>query len=328
MPYETIRLEVAQGVATITLARPDAYNALTLALARELLRRGPRGGRGPGGPLRRPHRGGQGLLRRRRRQGLRAEPVADRRAPEGADDLHPRRRLPAGADAEARDHGRQRRGGRGRARAGDGRRPRDRRRVGAVHHGVLPHRRHAGRLLDLLAAAARRHPPRGRALLHEPRPHREGGRGVGARDAGGRPTRSSPTRCGAWPPSWPRARPSPSGRGKRLLHALDDREPRDPDGAREPVDRARAGTPRTSPRACGPSPRSAPRSSAAARAASTGGGAWPGPAGPASRRAWPRAAAASRRPSGSPPGGPGAAARPAPSSGRAGPSGRTPCRPR
>ncbi|MGH7359532.1 MAG: enoyl-CoA hydratase/isomerase family protein, partial [Candidatus Rokuibacteriota bacterium] len=37
MPYETIRLEVAQGVATITLDRPEAYNALTLALARELL---------------------------------------------------------------------------------------------------------------------------------------------------------------------------------------------------------------------------------------------------------------------------------------------------
>ena len=36
MPYDTIRLDVAQGVATITLARPDAYNALTLALAREL----------------------------------------------------------------------------------------------------------------------------------------------------------------------------------------------------------------------------------------------------------------------------------------------------
>ena len=36
MRYDTIRLEVAEGVATITLARPDAYNALTLALAREL----------------------------------------------------------------------------------------------------------------------------------------------------------------------------------------------------------------------------------------------------------------------------------------------------
>ena len=36
MRYETITLDVAQGVATITLARPDAYNALKLALAREL----------------------------------------------------------------------------------------------------------------------------------------------------------------------------------------------------------------------------------------------------------------------------------------------------
>jgi 2-(1,2-epoxy-1,2-dihydrophenyl)acetyl-CoA isomerase len=36
MPYETIALEVAQGVGTITLNRPDAYNALSLALGREL----------------------------------------------------------------------------------------------------------------------------------------------------------------------------------------------------------------------------------------------------------------------------------------------------
>jgi len=36
MRYETITLDVAAGVATITLNRPDAYNALNLALAREL----------------------------------------------------------------------------------------------------------------------------------------------------------------------------------------------------------------------------------------------------------------------------------------------------
>ena len=36
MRYETITLDVAQGIATITLNRPDAYNALSLALAREL----------------------------------------------------------------------------------------------------------------------------------------------------------------------------------------------------------------------------------------------------------------------------------------------------
>ena len=36
MPYETIALDVTHGIATITLARPDAYNALNLALAREL----------------------------------------------------------------------------------------------------------------------------------------------------------------------------------------------------------------------------------------------------------------------------------------------------
>jgi 2-(1,2-epoxy-1,2-dihydrophenyl)acetyl-CoA isomerase len=37
MRYDTIAVEVASSVATITLNRPDAYNALDLALARELL---------------------------------------------------------------------------------------------------------------------------------------------------------------------------------------------------------------------------------------------------------------------------------------------------
>jgi 2-(1,2-epoxy-1,2-dihydrophenyl)acetyl-CoA isomerase len=36
MRYETITLDAAQGVATITLNRPDAYNALSIALGREL----------------------------------------------------------------------------------------------------------------------------------------------------------------------------------------------------------------------------------------------------------------------------------------------------
>ncbi len=36
MGYQTITLDIAAGVATITLNRPDAFNALNLALAREL----------------------------------------------------------------------------------------------------------------------------------------------------------------------------------------------------------------------------------------------------------------------------------------------------
>jgi len=36
MGYETIRYEVKDGVATVTLSRPDAYNALNLTLGREL----------------------------------------------------------------------------------------------------------------------------------------------------------------------------------------------------------------------------------------------------------------------------------------------------
>ncbi len=36
MPYETVTYDVAEAVATITLSRPTAYNALDLTLAREL----------------------------------------------------------------------------------------------------------------------------------------------------------------------------------------------------------------------------------------------------------------------------------------------------
>ena len=36
MDYETLRFERADGVAEITLNRPDAYNALNLAMVREL----------------------------------------------------------------------------------------------------------------------------------------------------------------------------------------------------------------------------------------------------------------------------------------------------
>ena len=36
MRYETITLDVAEGIATITLNRPEAYNALSLTLGREL----------------------------------------------------------------------------------------------------------------------------------------------------------------------------------------------------------------------------------------------------------------------------------------------------
>ena len=37
MDYQNLRYEVADGVATITLDRPDAANAIDLALARELM---------------------------------------------------------------------------------------------------------------------------------------------------------------------------------------------------------------------------------------------------------------------------------------------------
>ena len=36
MAYETVRYEVHDSIATITLNRPEAYNALNLALGRDL----------------------------------------------------------------------------------------------------------------------------------------------------------------------------------------------------------------------------------------------------------------------------------------------------
>ena len=36
MPYENILLDIRDGIATITLHRPQAYNALDMVLAREL----------------------------------------------------------------------------------------------------------------------------------------------------------------------------------------------------------------------------------------------------------------------------------------------------
>ena len=331
MPYETIALDVTHGIATITLARPDAYNALNLALARELFGAVLEVDEDPAVRCVVVTGSGKAFCGGGDVKDFAQDLLADRDPPEGADDVHPRRRLAARADAEARDHGRQRRGGRGRALAGAGGRPRGRRRVGPVHHGLLADRGHAGRVLDLLAAAARRHPSRDGALLHEPGPHRDGGRGLGDRHAG-RPRRGVPRRRAA---SGRRARPGadpgPRARASGSCTSRRRRVSRPRWSTRARRSR-RAGTRRISPRACARSPRSARPSSAGARAPQrrrrpTGGGAWPERGGPASRHAWPRGAA-SPPPSGSPPGGRAGAARPGRSSAPAGPSGRTPCRPR
>ena len=116
MPHETITLDVAQGIATITLNRPEAYNALSLTLARELFGAVLEVDEDPAVRCIVITGAGKGLLRRRGRQGFHAEPAAHRRPPQGADDLHPRHGLAAGPDAEAGDHRRQRRGRRRRAR--------------------------------------------------------------------------------------------------------------------------------------------------------------------------------------------------------------------
>ncbi len=71
------------------------------------------GGRGSGGAVRRDHRRREGLLRGRRRQGLRGQSGAHRHPGQGADHLPARRGLAAGPDHEAGDDGGERhRGGR------------------------------------------------------------------------------------------------------------------------------------------------------------------------------------------------------------------------
>ena len=69
--YETIDLDVRDGVAHLTLNRPDAANGINLALAHDLLDATLGDRRRPRGPGRAADRRGQAVLRRRRREGLR-----------------------------------------------------------------------------------------------------------------------------------------------------------------------------------------------------------------------------------------------------------------
>ena len=92
MPHETITLDVTQGIATITLNRPEAYNALSLTLARKPSGAGLEADEESAAPLRRDHRRGKGLLRGGDVKDF-TQSLPARRPPRGADDLHPRHGL-------------------------------------------------------------------------------------------------------------------------------------------------------------------------------------------------------------------------------------------
>ena len=115
--YRDLLARVDDGVAVLTLNRPDRRNALSRALL-DALARDARGGRGRRrGRLRRAHRRRRRVLRGRRRQGHgggRRRRAAVRRARPAPAPQPPRDRRPAAPDAQA-DH-------RGAARRGRGRR--------------------------------------------------------------------------------------------------------------------------------------------------------------------------------------------------------------
>ena len=205
------------------------------------------GGRGPRRPLHRDHRRGEGLLRGRRRQGLRRQ-SGDRIGiliKELTTYLHGAVSRLARA-AEAGDHGRQRRG-RGRR---DELRPRAaisswRRSRRSSPWRISKIARLPRRLLLVLPAAPDRAAPRAGAALHEPRPHRPRGAGLGAREprASGRGVRR---RAG-------RARPRARRRGRRWPSAAPSSSSTSP--------RRRAWRPRWSSRRRPSPPAATPRTS-------------------------------------------------------------------
>ena len=262
MPYQHLTVERATGVATLTLNRPDAYNSLNLALGRELFHGLARAGRGPRGALRRDHRQRTGLLRRRRREGLRGQSRAHRGAHQGADHLSARRRLALLPQRQAGDHGDQRHRGRRRLQLRAVGRSRGRRRVGQVHDGLLEDRGHAGRLLVLLPAASDRPAAGHGALLHQPRAHRPRGAGVGTGRPAWCPTPSSRPAVAALA-----ARAGPGtdeglGAAKRAAPPVDAGRVWRPRWSWRPRPSPPAATPRTSGPASPPSPRRGRRRSA------------------------------------------------------------------
>ena len=200
MRYETITLDVAQGIATITLNRPEAYNALSLTLGRELFGAGswrPKPRTRPCAASCSPERARPSAAAGTSRSSRRACRAWD--PDQGADDVHSRGGLAARADAEARDHRRQRRGRRRRAGARAGGRSRGRRRVPRGSpwptRASLPRRtgRRPTGCRGSAASAGRWSSSTRTASSPRRKPWSGGLR------RGPSPTRSSPPRCEPWP---------------------------------------------------------------------------------------------------------------------------------
>ena len=258
--FTTIRFEVADAIATITLDRPDALNALTVPMKGELLAafraiardRAVRAvvltGAGPG-VLCRP--GPQGAARARRRP-------ARGRGPRALQPDHPRdaRARPADRRGDQRGRGRRRRV------AGVRLRHPDRGRGRELRARVRPDRARARQRRDVVPAAPRR-PGEGRRA-GAPRRFAVGGRcrAVRARRAGGRRRTRSRPRRGRSPRGWPRSRRGPSRRPSGRCS-----------GAGRSTSTRRSRTRRTaraSPARRPTTPRGSPRSSRSGRRGSPG----------------------------------------------------------
>ena len=207
---ETLRIEVDGEIATMTLDRPDAFNAMSPQMIGELTvafawfaDRAPLRGADH-------HRRGPRVLGRRRRQlvqegrrrgGLRPS----LRRP-------PRRRGPAPGDHRpapdplSRDRGGQRPGGRRRLLPRPGLRHPHRGRLGVLRPGLRAHRRVARRRHDLLPAPRRRPEPGAGDPAHRPEHAGRGGEGRGPRHRG-------------------RARRSADGQARELAGKLAEKAP-------------------------------------------------------------------------------------------------------
>ena len=142
MAYQTVTVERAHQVATLTLNRPDAYNALNVTLGRELFAAVLELDEDP--DVRCIVMTGSGQAPSARAATSRTSSTnlrPHRRPHQGADDVSARRHLAALPHRQARHRGRQRRRGRRRHEPGPVGRSRARHRVGEVHDGLLEDRR-------------------------------------------------------------------------------------------------------------------------------------------------------------------------------------------
>ena len=183
---QTLLYSVEDGIATITLHRPDKLNAFTTQMRDELIAAFDRDRRRRRGTCRHRHRLGPRLLRRRRfvqrRQDLRLR-LAQRIGARGAACRRclPRRRRPGHAahlqEPEARDRRHQRRGGGHRHddAAADGHAPGQHRR--ALRLRLRAARHHARGGVELVPAPAGGHADGAGVVLHRPCLRSAGGAG-------------------------------------------------------------------------------------------------------------------------------------------------------